>query len=137
MESILQDMNQLNGEPKRKGKLEAEKDPNSQAKNQQNDKGSEHLMLNEKMSSYSNMNSSTSKPLKNICLVCQDYVDHITSKCPNNRCKLCGQLGHVNRDCHNKPKLELGQKASHPNVKSCGKLKNLLKWLLMYDKILF
>ena len=36
---------------------------------------------------------------KIICLICQDYTDHVTSKCPNIRCKSCGQLGHANRDC--------------------------------------
>ena len=36
---------------------------------------------------------------KIICLICQDYTNHVTSKCPNIRCKSCGQLGHANRDC--------------------------------------
>ena len=67
------------------------------------------------------MDSTTTNPLKNICLLCQDYVDHITSKCPNNRCKLCRQLGHVNRDCPNKNNLESKEKVLSANFKSCGK----------------
>ena len=68
------------------------------------------------------MDSTTNSSLKKICLLCQDYVDHITSKCPNNRCKLCGQLGHVNRDCPNKNSLEFKkEKVPSANFKSYGK----------------
>ena len=34
-----------------------------------------------------------------ICLICQDYCNHITRYCPKVCCKICGTLGHVNIDC--------------------------------------
>ena len=45
---------------------------------------------------------------KIICLICQDYADHTTSKCPQNECKICGKLGHVNKDC---PRLGIESKS--------------------------
>ena len=54
---------------------------------------------------------------KIICLICQDYADHTTSKCPQNECKICGKLGHVNKDC---PRL--GIKSSPLKLENFGKL---------------
>ena len=54
---------------------------------------------------------------KIICLICQDYADHTTSKCPQNECKICGKLGHVNKDC---PRL--GIKSSPLKLENIGKL---------------
>ena len=31
--------------------------------------------------------------------MCQDFADHETSSCPNNKCKTCGRLGHVSKNC--------------------------------------
>ena len=45
-----------------------------------------------------------------MCLVCQEYGDHITSKCPNNRCKSCGIKGHVNKDCLTRDLLNISTK---------------------------
>ena len=54
---------------------------------------------------------------KIICLICQDYADHTTSKCPQNECKICGKLGHVNKDC---PRV--GNKSSPLKLENFGKL---------------
>ena len=34
-----------------------------------------------------------------LCLLCQDYTDHETSKCPFMICKNCGKTGHSNKHC--------------------------------------
>ena len=34
-----------------------------------------------------------------MCLICQEYCNHITRYCPKVCCKICGTLGHVNIDC--------------------------------------
>ena len=51
--------------------------------------------------------SLSSSKMGIMCLVCQEYGDHITSKCPNNRCKSCGIKGHVNKDCLTKDLLNI------------------------------
>ena len=42
------------------------------------------------------------KSSKNVCLICQEYTDHVSSKCPKIKCKSCGVLGHASKFC---PKL--------------------------------
>ena len=41
----------------------------------------------------------TAKKSKIVCLVCQGYADHVTSKCPFIKCKSCGVLGHTIKAC--------------------------------------
>ena len=53
-----------------------------------------------------------------ICLICQDYVDHITSKCPKIKCKSCGVLGHAKKDC---PSINVGSSASTSQTNESGK----------------
>ena len=51
--------------------------------------------------------STFSSQMGIMCLVCQEYGDHLTSKCPHNRCKSCGIKGHVNKDCLTKDLLNI------------------------------
>jgi hypothetical protein len=51
-----------------------------------------------------------------MCLVCQEYGDHLTSKCPYNRCKSCGISGHVNKDCLTKDLLNINKYLTQPNL---------------------
>ena len=44
------------------------------------------------------LNNKNERNMK-ICLICQDYGNHITRYCPKVCCKICGTLGHVNIDC--------------------------------------
>ena len=48
-----------------------------------------------------------SKSSKMVCLICQEYTDHVSSKCPKIKCKSCGVLGHASKYCP-----ELGAKKS-------------------------
>ena len=52
------------------------------------------------------------KESKIVCLVCQDYADHVTSKCPFVKCKSCGVLGHTIKAC---PGSDPGPMTTIPN----------------------
>ena len=53
--------------------------------------------------------TSSSSKMGIMCLVCQEYGDHLTSKCPHNRCKSCGIRGHVNKDCLTRDLLNISK----------------------------
>ena len=45
------------------------------------------------------LKNNTMETKMKICLICQEYCNHITRYCPKVCCKICGTLGHVNIDC--------------------------------------
>ena len=64
--------------------------------------------------------STFSSKMGIMCLVCQEYGDHLTSKCPHNRCKSCGIKGHVNKDCLTKDLLNIKSKYKYSSSEPGG-----------------